>query len=74
MYMFVPEIDVQKFTGMKRPGAQARFLAKIGMKFLRRVDGSIALRQEELDAYTLSHAKRSKRQWEPDLSAVNSEW
>jgi hypothetical protein len=52
--MFVRAADLEMFTGLKRPRAQARFLEERGIKFVRRNDGSIALRLLELDRHTLS--------------------
>jgi len=66
--MFVSTSDLEAFTGLKRPGAQARFLDKLGICYVRRQDGSIALRQAELDAHTLSRpslAPRSAQNREP---------
>jgi len=68
--MFVDAKDLYKFTGLKRPSDQAKFLAERGIKFIRRADGQIALRCKELDAYTLSGAKAPKRAWEPDFSSL----
>ena len=52
--MFVSTADLEAFTGLSQPSAQARFLDKLGICYVRRQDGSIALRQAELDAHTLS--------------------
>lgn len=52
--MFVSPEDLEAFTGLQRPAAQARFLQTLGMKFVRRPDGTVALRQAELDAHTIS--------------------
>lgn len=52
--MFISAEDLQAFTGYKSAGWQARFLTGLGMTFVRRTDGSIALRRAELDAHTLS--------------------
>ena len=52
--LFVSGDVMEQFTGMKRASAQARFLAQLGLKFTQRFDGTIALRREELDAYTLT--------------------
>ena len=46
--LFVTADALVQFTGRQRPSAQARFLAKVGFKFTRRSDGSIALRREEI--------------------------
>jgi hypothetical protein len=69
--MFVPAGALEEFTGKTRPSAQARFLANRGLKFIQRSDGTIALRQEELDAYTLTGTRVRKRAWEPDLSVLD---
>ena len=71
--MFVAAEELREFTGRKRPSAQARFLSERGLKFTRRPDGLIALRQEELDSYTLSRTKVPKRHWEPDFSPLNGQ-
>lgn len=70
--MFVSAEDLIAFTGLKRSSAQARFLAKHHIKFMLRLDGSIALRQEELDRHTLSEptgASKVAPEWhhEPNL-------
>jgi hypothetical protein len=52
--MFVRPEDLVAFTGLKRSSAQARFLARLGIRFVVRLDGSIALRQAELDAHTFA--------------------
>lgn len=52
--MFVPSEALEEFTSLKRPSAQKRFLDALGIKNIERVDGSLAVRQEELDAHTLS--------------------
>ncbi len=70
--MFVTSEDLYKFTGYKRPSAQARFLAERRIVFTTRADGTIALRLDELDSHTLSKEKRPyKRTWQPDFSSVN---
>ena len=69
--LFVSGDVVAQFTGMKRASGQARFLAQLGLKFTQRFDGTIALRREELDAYTLTQGTRAKRTWEPDLSVLD---
>lgn len=51
--MFVSDADLKAFT-LKRPAAQARFLDKLGICYVRRPGGSIALRLAELDAHTHS--------------------
>ncbi len=52
---------------------QARWLMKRQYAFERRADGTIALRQAEYDAHTLSTAKPrgEKRQWRQDLSPLD---
>lgn len=72
--MFVSAEDLKGLTGLVQPAAQARWLAKRGYAFERRADGSIALRQDEYDAHTLSAAKdrsQKKRPWRMDLSALD---
>jgi len=56
--MHVSEQVLRGYTGKTRPSAQARFLRKQFPKiiFVFRDDGSLALRQEEFDRYTLSKA------------------
>jgi hypothetical protein len=61
--------DLEAFTGLQRPAAQARFLEKLGMKFVRRPDGSVALRQAELDANTMLKPFEAKRP-EPQLKSL----
>lgn len=64
-------------THKTRYSAQARALEELypGIKFTRRSDGSISLRQEELDAYTLTagapNKAKAKRNWRPDLSVLD---
>jgi len=69
--LFVSTGVLEQFTGRKRATAQARFLAQLGLKFTQRCDGTIALRREELDAYTLSRNTKVKAVWEPDLSVLD---
>jgi hypothetical protein len=71
--MFVGTDVLEQLTGKKRPSAQARFLLARFPKiiFLFRGDGTIALRQEELDRYTLSGSvapTKLKKEWRLDLS------
>ena len=67
--MFVPAETLEEFTGLKRPSAQKRFLDDLGIKSTERADGSLAVRQEELDAHTLSKpSKDGKRRRTLDLS------
>jgi hypothetical protein len=70
--MFVDASDLGRLTGQVRPSAQARYLSKLGIKFTRAFDGSIVLRLQELDAHTLSRVKSAKRQWQPDLTHIDS--
>lgn len=68
---FVSVADLEQLTGLRRPSAQARWLAARRYKFERRADrnGTIALRQEELDRHTLSKAAQpAGRRWAVDLS------
>ncbi len=69
--LFVSAEALQQFTGKKRASAQARFLAQLGLKFTQRLDGTIALRREELDACTLTRRVATKPLWQPDLSALD---
>lgn len=70
--MFVSPEALGEFTGLKRPSAQKRFLDALGIKNIERLDGSLAVRQEELDAYTLSRPpKDSKRRRTLDLSLLS---
>jgi len=52
---------------LQRAGPRARRMYP-GIKYTRRLDGTIALRQDELDAHTLtsSHKSKAKRNWRPD--------
>jgi hypothetical protein len=69
--MFVSLKALEEFTGKTRPTAQARFLDARGLKYVPRDDGTLALRQEELDAYTLSNPpKDPKRRRVLDLSLL----
>lgn len=70
--MFVPTDVIEHFTGLKRPSAQKRFLDQLGIKCTERADGSLAVRQEELDAHTLSKPMRTdKRRRTLDLSLLS---
>ena len=69
--LFVSAAVLEQFTGRKRASAQARFLARLGLTFTQRCDGTIALRREELDAYTLSQRAKAKPAWEPDFSILD---
>ena len=71
--MFATQHAIYEFTHKKRPSAQARVLDSFGLKFTRRPDGTIALRQEELDAHTLSRPAqaKAKRDWRPDVSVLD---
>lgn len=70
--MFVPAETLEDFTGLKRPSAQKRFLDGLGIKSTERADGSLAVRQEELDAHTLSRpSKDTKRRRTLDLSLLS---
>lgn len=67
--MFVTPEQLVEYTGKRRPSAQARFIADRGLKFDVRDDGSIALRQEELDRHTLSKPELAGQRRRPlDLS------
>jgi hypothetical protein len=69
--LFVSNEVLEQFTGKRRASAQARFLAQLGLKFTQRSDGKIALRREELDAYTLTRAIKARPLWKPDLSILD---
>lgn len=70
--MWVPPEELAAFTGKKRPSAQKRFLDGLGIKAIERDDGSLAVRQEELDAHTLSHPpKPGKRRRTLDLAMLS---
>ena len=71
--LFVSAEVLVQLTGRKRASAQARFLAQLGLRFTQRWDGTIALRREELDAYTLSRRTKVKPAWEPDLSVLDED-
>ena len=60
--MFVSPEALEEFTGKERPSAQARFLrARFPNIVLTiRDDGTIALRQDEFDRYTLTTGNRPK--------------
>lgn len=72
MTAFVSQQDLQEFTGKARPSAQARFLRSRfpGMLFFVRDDGTIALRQEEFDRYTLAKPAEARRRRVLDLSLL----
>ena len=59
--MFVSAQALHEYTGKERPSAQARFLRKQfpSILFILRDDGTIALRQEEFDRYTLTKPQPS---------------
>lgn len=68
--MFVTAEQLVEFTHKQRSSAQARFLAARGIVFTTRDDGTIALRQEELDRHTLSAPAGPKRRRALDLSTL----
>jgi hypothetical protein len=68
--MFVSAEHLEVFTGKRRPSAQARFLDRCDIKYIERADGTIALRQEELDRRTLTKASEVKRRRSLDLSLL----
>lgn len=59
---FVSYEEICGFTGYKRPKAQRRFLLERGIICHFRADGSVALRQDEYDAHTLSKSARPKKE------------
>jgi hypothetical protein len=70
--MFVTQEALKELTDKERPSAQARFLRARFPKilFIFRDDGSIALRQEELDRWTLTKPPEVKRRRALDLSLL----
>lgn len=68
--MFVSAEQLESFTGKRRPSAQARFLDRCDMKYIERADGTIALRQEELDRHTLTGVNVVKSRRALDLSLL----
>lgn len=75
--MFLTAEQLQQLTEKTRYSAQAKALEEMypGIKFTRRGDGSIVLRREELDRYTLTGGQlgraKAKRNWRPDLSVLD---
>jgi hypothetical protein len=72
LQMFLSAKELEQLTGLKRPSAQARWLSTRGYKFARRVDGTIALRLDELDAHTLSKSSGRKQRRALDLSYLDN--
>jgi len=68
--MFVSAEALEAFTGKRRPSAQARFLDRCDMKYIERGDGTIALRQEELDRHTHTKTSETKQRRALDLSLL----
>lgn len=68
--MFISTEELEAFTGKRRPSAQARFLDRCDMRYIERADGTIALRQEELDRHTLTGAHVVKSRRTLDLSLL----
>lgn len=68
--MFISAEQLEAFTGKKRPSAQARFLDRWDITYIERADGTIALRQEELDRHTLTKLPDVKRRRALDLSLL----
>lgn len=70
---FLSAEDLEGLTGLKRPSAQARWLAARKYKFERRADRNhtIALRQDELDAHTLTRSAQPPRKRVLDLSYLD---
>lgn len=73
MIEFVSPKELEGLTGLKRPSAQARWLAARRYKFERRADRNhtIALRQDELDAHTLTKSAQLLRKRVLDLSYLD---
>ena len=71
--MFLTKQELIGLTGLKQSAAQARFLANMGLRYTLRADGTVALRYQEVDAYTLSAGTskaKARRSWEPDFSQL----
>jgi hypothetical protein len=60
--MFVTAKELEALTGKSRPSAQARFLDRWNIRYIARADGTLVLRQEELDRHTLDKAAPSTKQ------------
>lgn len=71
--MFVSSEQLEALTGRSRPSAQARFLDRWDIKYIERPDGTIVLRQEELDRHTLSKPADRKQRRALDLSLLRRE-
>lgn len=67
--MWVSDSDLATFTGKRRPSAQRKVLRALGVVFVIRPNGTIALRTAELDRHTLSKPERAERvkEWEPPV-------
>jgi hypothetical protein len=74
MTQFVSQEDVEAFTGKKRYSAQARWLADRRIAFMQHDDGSIVLRQDEMDRHTLSKpdSKKPVKDWRRNLAELDS--
>jgi hypothetical protein len=70
--LFVSDQEITALCGLKRPSAQAKWLANRGYRFERRVDGKIALQRAEIDAHTLSRPRATvaKTHFEPNWEAL----
>lgn len=73
MTQFVNQEDIEAFTGKKRYSAQARWLAEHHVAFIQHDDGSIALRQDEMDRHTLSKhdIKKPAKDWRRNFSILD---
>ena len=65
--MFLSAAQIAELTGVRRPSAQARWLAKAGMRYAIGNDGQIKVLRAEVERYMLS-GPAPKR--EPQLRVV----
>lgn len=68
--MFLTAEQVVELTGLVRPSAQTRWLAKNGWKFATRADGRPAVSAREFERHLEGGARRSAKDAEPNLAAV----
>ncbi len=69
--MFISAEELEALTGKSRPSAQARFLDRWNIRYIERADGTIVLRQEELDRHTLARPSETKQRRALDLSLLH---
>ncbi len=69
--MFVSAEQLEALTGKTRPSAQARFLDRWNIRYIERADGTIVLRQEELDRHTLARLSDTRQRRALDLSLLH---